>query len=351
MTARFAGAALGVAGMISVFASGCGGPVPERREPGSSKALRVGVSIPAATHGWPAGVGWWAEQSVKSYPEIRWNLQRAGRASDQVDQIETMLEEGIDALVVLPFDSDTPLPVVRRARERGVFVVSVDRGLREPVANLYVAGDNAAFGRKSAEYMASKLGGKGRIVILRGMPVEIDRERYEAAMDVFRRHPGIQVLGAQPGNWNRQDAHRVMQAFLTQFGAIDAVWASDDDMALGVEQAIREAGRLGEMWILGGAGMKQIVKRVLDRDPLYPADITYPPAMISAGIHLAVANLRGGNERAARALIPAHLRIPDTLLLEAPDPAWKDRQRPFVIDVTLITPENAAEFHFPDSVF
>lgn len=309
----------------------------------------IGVSIPAATHGWPAGVGWWAEQTMKQYPDVDWEFQRAANATEQASQIDAMVQKGINGLVVLPFDSDTPLPSIKKAKAQGVYIVSIDRGLREPVADLYLAGDNKSFGTKSAQYMVDKLGGKGTIVILRGMPVEIDTERYESAMKVFKDHPGIKVLGAQPGNWNKQDAHAVMQNFLTQFDKIDAVWASDDDMALGCEQAIREAGRSNEMWILGGAGMKEIVKKVMDKDAQYPADITYPPGMIAAGIHLAVAGLKDGNEKAIYDKIPAHLKIDKDLLLAAP--ATDGKQRSIKLDLQLITPENAKEFYFKDSVY
>jgi ribose transport system substrate-binding protein len=309
----------------------------------------IGVSIPAATHGWPAGVGWWAEQTMKEYPDVQWEFQRASTAAEQAGQIDAMVEKGINGLVVLPFDSDTPLPSIKKAKAQGIYVVSVDRGLREPVADLYIAGDNKSFGTKSAEYMCKKLDNKGRIVILRGMPVEIDTERYEAAMAVFKQHPGIKVLGAQPGNWNKQDAHGVMQNFLTQFDKIDAVWASDDDMALGCEQAIREAGRTNDMWILGGAGMKDIVKKVMDKDAQYPADITYPPGMIAAGIHLAVAGLKDGNEKAIYEKIPAHLKIDKDQLLSAP--SKDDKQRSIKLDLQLITPDNAKDYYFADSVY
>jgi ribose transport system substrate-binding protein len=227
----------------------------------------IGVSIPAATHGWPAGVGWWAEQAMKSFPDVTWEFQRAANAAEQAGQIDAMVEKGITALVVLPFDSDTPLPAIKKAKKQGIYVVSVDRGLREPVADVYIAGDNKAFGTKSAEYMVKQIKAQGgdlprNVVILRGMPVEIDTERYEAAMKVFDANKDVvNVLDAQPGNWNRQDAHRVTQTFLTKYPKIDAVWASDDDMALGVEQAAKEAGRLGDLWIMGGAGMKDIIKR------------------------------------------------------------------------------------------
>ncbi|MCK5801690.1 MAG: substrate-binding domain-containing protein, partial [Lentisphaeria bacterium] len=152
---------------------------------------------------------------------------------------------------------------------------------------------------------------------------------YDAAMEVFNAAPGIEVLGAQPGLWSREKALAVMQTFLTQFKQIDAVWASDDDMALGCETAIREAGRAREMWILGGAGMKDIVKKVMDKDPMYPADTTYPPSMIATGIHLAVAALRDGQSKKVAEFFPRHV----------------------VLDCDLITPENAKNYYFPDSVY
>ena len=314
----------------------------------SAAKVHIGVSIPTATHGWPAGVGWWAEETMKKYPNVTWEFQRAASATEQAGQIEAMIEKGITGLVVLPFDSDTPLPAIKKADRQGIYIVSVDRGLREPVAAVYVAGDNAAFGRKSAEYMVQKLNGKGNVVILRGMPVEIDTERYEAAMAVFKKSPDIKVLDAQPGNWNRADAHNVMQNFLTKYPKIDAVWASDDDMALGVEQALREASRQNEMWVLGGAGMKDIVKRVMDKDTLFPADMTYPPGMISAGIDIAVAKLRDGDIKAAADKIHAHL---GSLGPQLERIAGKEGQQKITIDVFLVTPENAKTYYFPDSIY
>jgi ribose transport system substrate-binding protein len=321
----------------------------------ADEKLHIGVSIPTATHGWPAGVAWWAEQTMKQYPNVQWEYQRASNAAEQAGQINAMVEKGIMALVVLPFDSDTPLPAIKKAKKLGIYVTSIDRGLRDPVADLYIAGDNKAFGRKSAEWMVQhmkEVGGEmpRKIVILRGMPVEIDAERYDAAMAVFKAHPDVvTVLDSQPGNWNRQDAHNVMQTFLTKHPRIDAVWASDDDMALGVEQAVREAGRQGEMWIMGGAGMKDIVKRVIAGDHLFPADITYPPAMIAAGIHLTVADMTDGNEQAIADKIPPHLKIDKKDLLTKP--AKDDKQRSLKIDVQIITPENGKEYYFPDSVY
>ncbi len=80
----------------------------------------------------------------------------------------------------------------------------------------------------------------------------------------------------QHGNWNRDDAFTVMQDFLSKYPKIDAVWASDDDMAVGVLEAIAQAGRENEMWIIGGAGMKEMVKRIMDKRPTAPGQRDLP---------------------------------------------------------------------------
>lgn len=295
-----------------------------------SKKLRIGVSIPAADHGWTAGVGWWAKRSMALYKDqVEWQYQTADKPEKQIADIETMLIRGVDGLVILATESAPLTPIAKKARDKGVFIVNVDRGFLEPVADIFIEGDNKAFGRKSAEFMAKKLNGKGNIVVLTGIPCTVDTDRVNAAMEVFKRYPDIKILGQQPAMWNRQKGLEVMQNFLTQHKQIDAVWAQDDDIALGAIQAIKEAKREKEMWILPGAGMKDVVKMVMDKDPLVPADITYPPSMIAAGVHLCVSSLRDGKQKQIAEFMPQHL----------------------MIDVELITPENAKQYYFADSVY
>ena len=338
---------------LAALATAAGTAALGRRAAAADDAkLHVGVLIPAATHGWAGGVGWWAEQEMAKFPDVRWEFQRAATAAEQAGQIDALVAKGIGSLAILPFDSDTPMRPLRKAKQQGVYVVVVDRELREPIEDLYVAGNNADFGRVAAEFVVKKLDGKGKVVALRGLPVEIDAERFDAFDKVVKAHDGVKLLAAEPGNWNRQDARGVMQAFLSRFDHIDAVWAADDDMALGVEQAIQEAGRTKEMWILGGGGMKQIVKKVMDRDPQFPADVTYPPGMIAAGIALAVAGAGDGNEVGLYDKIPAYLKVDKAKLQStAPAEGVKHDERKLRVDVQLVTPENAKQFYFPDSVY
>ena len=275
----------------------------------------IGVSIPAADHGWTGGVVYWANEAKKMYgDEADIRIQTAGSPEEQISQIENMLTQGVDAMVVLATESAPLTPTAKKIKERGVLLVNVDRGFLEPVADVYIAGDNAAFGKQSAEYMVEKMGGKGNIVVITGIPSTVDTARVEAANAVFAKHPDIKVLDSAVGHWNREKALNAMQGLLQKHSQIDAVWAQDDDMAEGVEQAIKEAGRSGEMWIFGGAGKKDIVKRVMDKDPMYPADITYPPSMILAGIALAKAQLVDKDLSAAAADMPEHLGVTKEML-------------------------------------
>lgn len=218
----------------------------------------IGVSIPAATHGWAGGMNFHAQQAVdrleKVYPELDFVLATASDPAKQVNDIEDMLAtRNISALVVLPFESEPLTSPVKAVADSGAWVTVVDRGLAQPgIEDLYVAGDNPGFGKVSGEYMVSAMPDGGDIVVFRGIPTTIDNERvegFESAID----GSGINILAMEHGNWNRDDSFTVMQDFLSKYDKIDAVWASDDDMAIGVLAAIEQSGRDDIKFVLGGA--------------------------------------------------------------------------------------------------
>ena len=292
------------------------------------ESYTVGVAIPSATHGFMGGLNFHAQDTIErlgeTYPQVEFVLATAGDAGKMVNDIEDMVAtRGIDALVVLPFESEPLTSPVQAVAEQGIWVTVVDRGLSQPgIEDLYVAGDNPGFGRTAGEYFAGNLEPGSKIVILRGIPTTLDNERVEA-FEAAIEGSEIEILDAQHGNWNRDDAFAVMQDYLSKYGEIDAVWASDDDMAIGVMEAIAQAGREDEMWVMGGAGMKEIVARIRDRDPMLPANVSYPPAQISTALEL-------------------------TALAMVSDAPVTGR---FIIGSELITPENAEAFYFAESPY
>ncbi|VVT05492.1 ABC transporter substrate-binding protein [Rhizobium sp. EC-SD404] len=288
----------------------------------------IGVSIPAATHGWAGGMNFHAQATIDAleerYENLDFVLSTASDPGQQVSDIEDMMAtRNIDALVVLPFESEPLTGPVARVKEEGKWVTVVDRGLaQENIEDLYVAGDNPGFGRVAGEFFVERMPEGGNIVVLRGIPTTIDNERVEA-FEAAIEGSGIEVLGMEHGNWNRDDSFEVMQDFLSRYPEIDAVWASDDDMAVGALEAIAQSGREADMWVLGGAGMKEMIQRVMDGDEQVPANVTYPPAMIGTAIELTALNFVGNA------------------------PVSGD----FIIGSVLITPENAEQYYYPDSPF
>jgi ribose transport system substrate-binding protein len=139
----------------------------------------------------------------------------------------------------------------------------------------------------------------------------------------MKGYPGIKILDAKHGNWNRDDSFKVMQDYLTRFPHIDAVWASDDDMAVGVQKAIEQAKRSDVKMVIGGAGSKEYIKKVMDGDKTVTADVTYSPSMIADAMKLTAAARAKGTAMPPTTIIPS----------------------------VLITRENASKYYVPDSPF
>jgi len=290
--------------------------------------IKIGVSIPSADHGWTGGIDFFAQEAKKrlesTYKNVQVIVKTATGASDQANSLEDLVAtQQINALVILPYESAPLTDPVREVKKKGIFVTVVDRALADNnIQDLYVAGNNPGMGKIAAQYLIERLGGKGNIVVLRGLPTVIDNQRFDTFMSLIK-NTQIIVLDSKYANWNRDDGFKVMQDFLTRFPKIDAVWAQDDDIALGVLDALRQAKREKEMFVVGGGGMKDVVKRVQDKDTLIPVDIIYTPSMIANAIEITALHFI------------AKLPVNGTYILDSP----------------LVTPENAAQYYFPNSPF
>ena len=286
------------------------------------------VSIPAADHGWTAGVVYHANAAAKevnaAFPNINVVVKTSPSAAAQVSALEDLsAKRKMDALVILPYSSEELTGPVKSIKEAGTFITVVDRGLNDSaIQDLYLAGDNIAVGKTTAKFLVDKLGGKGKVVVLRGIPTVIDDERIQGFKDGLAGSD-IKILDIQYANWNRDDAFKLMQDYLAKYPQIDAVWANDDDMLLGVLEAVKQAKRTDIKFALGGNGMKQIIEKVMANDPMTPIETPYPPSMIKTAIYMTAAALNG------------QAPIRGTVKLGAP----------------LITKANAKDYFFPNSPF
>jgi len=288
----------------------------------------IAVSIPAADHGWTAGVVYHAQAAAKeinaAFPGVEVIVKTSPSATAQVSAIEDLSAgRSLDALVILPHSSEELTTPVKAVKDAGAFITVVDRGLNDPsIQDLYVAGDNIAVGATTAKFLVDEMDGKGNLVVLRGIPTVIDDERIKGFQDVIAKSD-MKILDIQYANWNSDDAFKLMQDYLAKYPQIDAVWANDDDMLLGVLEAVKVSGRKDIRFALGGNGMKEIIKKVIDGDKMTPIETPYPPSMIKTAIYMTVAQFVG------------QAPVRGTVKLDAP----------------LITQANAQEYYFPDSPF
>ncbi len=166
--------------------------------------------------------------------------------STQISDIEDLVQRGIDVLIVNPTDSDAVVPAVMAANAAGVPVIAVDRGVGAGAEVAYfIASDNVAGGSAAGEFICEMIGGSGPVVELEGIPgVSATRERGLGFNTfVSENCPGIEIVARQTANFNRAEGLSVMENILVAQPEIEAVFAHNDEMALGALQAVEESGR------------------------------------------------------------------------------------------------------------
>lgn len=298
----------------------------------AAKKIKVGVSVPSADHGWTAGLLWWAKKAVKDIEakdkDVTFYVVAASSGSKQVGDVEDLMIKGIDALVILPHNPATLQKVIEEAYAEGIYTVVVDRELPTPAQHVFIAGDNPGLGEVGGKWLANEMDGKGKVVVLEGMSIPINKQRVDAFNEVMKGYPDIEILDSQPADWSTQKALRLMENYLQKFSHIDAVWCQDDDMLKGVMQAIKESGRTEIKTVLGGAGSKDIIKMIMDGDKVVRSTVTYSPSMVASGIVFGVQGARGEK-------VGGLYHTPSRVILSA----------------ELITKDNADAFYFPSAAF
>jgi ribose transport system substrate-binding protein len=154
-------------------------------------------------------------------------VQVAGpNAQRQIQQINAMVQQGADAIITFPISPTALNQVVKNACDKGVIVFAYDAEITEPCAyNTHI--DQTEAGRVTAQWLADKLGGKGNIVILTGVPgTSVDTQRTAAAKEVFAKYPDIHVIGEAVGMWSQAVTRTELSKILAthNWDEIDGLW-------------------------------------------------------------------------------------------------------------------------------
>ena len=287
------------------------------KQTGSTKPVKIAVSVPAADHGWLAAVSKDARSIAEELEGVEMTINdSATDSAGQADQIETMINDKPDALVVLPFEGDALTPVAQKATAAGIPVINIDREFSTPfAARTTVLGDNYGIGWQAGNYFADELKCKGNVVEIQGLAgISVTELRTQGFNDAIKRRcqDGIKVVASQPADFNPDKGLSVMENILQGNKQIDAVYTHDDDMAEGVIAAIENANREDEMFLTGAGGSKAIMDRI-EKGGLVRATFLYNPTMAASAVNLAALIARGeGMQDLTEPEVPSRIQVPAT---------------------------------------
>ncbi|WGS64680.1 D-ribose ABC transporter substrate-binding protein [Marinitoga aeolica] len=181
----------------------------------------------------------------------------------QLNDIEDLIQQKVDFIIVNPTDSDAIVTAVEEANDAGIPVITVDRAANGGKVVLHIASDNVAGGAMAAKYIAQLLNGKGNVVELVGIPgTSAARDRGKGFETELKKYPGLKLIAKQTANFNRAEGLSVMENLLQAYPNIDAVFAQNDEMALGAIEAIKSEGKLGKIVVVGFDAIPDAVNAV-----------------------------------------------------------------------------------------
>ena len=177
--------------------------------------------------------------------------------TQQVALVEQVLAQGVQAVVIAPADSRALVPVLRKARQQGVVVVNIDNKLDDETLKAagvrvpFVGPDNRAGARAVGDVLASKLTRGDAVAILEGIPTAFNAQQRRLGFEDAMQAAGLRIVAVQSAQWEQDKANAVAAALLREHPDLKALLASNDNMALGAAAAVRQAGRDGQVLVVG----------------------------------------------------------------------------------------------------
>ncbi len=190
---------------------------------------------------------------------------KANNLEEQTRLVEDLIQRKVDGIVLVPVDSNGIVPVIKRANTAGIPVALANTNANGGQVITFSAIENYDAMLQVANYMATKLNGRGNVVILEGAPgAQTTTDRLKAISDVLKKYPSIKVLASQPADNQRAKGLQVMENLAQSFASIDAVMCGNDEMALGAVEALDAAKRLGKIMVSGFDANDDALKAVFD---------------------------------------------------------------------------------------
>ncbi|MCH6230969.1 substrate-binding domain-containing protein [Microbacterium sp. CFH 31415] len=280
----------------------------------SGDTVVIGFSGPAADHGWLGAINSGAQAAADSFDDVE--LRVAEGTNDPIAQIaavETFVNDGVDAIVLLPTDGAALTEAAIAAMEAGIPVINVDREFSSPfAARTTILGDNYGMGVSAGTYICEQLGGEGFVAEIAGIDsLPLTQDRSQGFADALE-DCGLQVDARVAADFTVAGGEAAASQLLSANPQIDAIWNHDDDQGIGVLAAIDAAGR-DEFFMMGGAGSRSAMEAIEADDTVLKATVIYPSTQAADGI--ALARLVAQQKTLGDIITPS---VPNRIVLDAP---------------------------------
>ncbi|MEQ9412074.1 MAG: sugar ABC transporter substrate-binding protein [Fuerstiella sp.] len=198
--------------------------------------------------------------------------------SGQVSLVEQMIAQQVDAIVIAPADSRALVPVLQQALDAGITVINIDNKLDDAVLQSsgihipFVGPDNQAGAAKVAGHLASVLKPGDKVVVLEGIQTSFNGQQRKLGFEAAMKQANIEIVASQSAKWEMSIANQTAAGLLTAHPDLQGILACNDSMALGALAAVKEAGRLGNVQIVGFDNITAVRQAIMDGEILATAD-------------------------------------------------------------------------------
>ncbi|MCR4512580.1 MULTISPECIES: substrate-binding domain-containing protein [unclassified Aeromicrobium] len=256
----------------------------------SGDTVTIGFSAPAADHGWMGAITSSAKAQAEQYDDVDLKVaEGTNEVGLQISQVETFINDKVDAIVLLPFDGAAMTPVALKAMEAGIPVINVDREFDSPfAARTTVLGDNYGMGVSAGTYVCEQAAGDEDKVVAEIAGIDslpLTQERSKGFSDALKKC-GLEVENRVAAEFTVESGERVASNLLQAAPKIDYLWNHDDDQGVGVLAAIKNANR-DEFVMIGGAGSANVMRDIKADNTVLKATVIYPSTQAADGIKLA----------------------------------------------------------------
>ncbi|HKE24515.1 MAG TPA: sugar ABC transporter substrate-binding protein [Bryobacteraceae bacterium] len=233
---------------------------------GGPKTTNIALVAKALDSEWWQRVKAGAEGAANAHPGVKLAVlapEREVNIDQQVAILEDQITNHVAAMAVAPAGAAELIPVLDRAQAAGIPVVIFDTDVNWAGKQSFVGSDNRTAGHLAGAYIAKILDGKGKVAVIRGiLGVMTHEDRVAGFQDAIHAAPGIECVAVQPANSERALAMNVMENYLTRYPDLRAVFASNDQMALGAVEAIAARNLTGKIAVVGVDATYEAVRAV-----------------------------------------------------------------------------------------